>query len=217
MLRCLGFLQSWKVEGVTPFSLEIFYNLGGVEDIIPFLPSYFTPLELDCKEIQPVHSEGEQPPKNPPASARDTREAVSIPGWGRSPRGGHSSPVQYSCLETSIDRGAWRATVRGVNKVGHDWSDLAHTHARTRKKNICTHDLSWPPTPKQDTESRTQVSIYQRLTAPHAGTLGKLSFRLWKINNHTASFLLGHWESKSQICSHSQRERQKKPKLGEKK
>ena len=61
MLGCLGFLQSWKVEGVTPFSLEIFYNLGGVEDIIPFSPSYFTPLELDCREIQPVHSEGEQP------------------------------------------------------------------------------------------------------------------------------------------------------------
>lgn len=47
MLRCLDFLQSWKTEGVIPFSLEIFYSLGGVEEIIPLSPSYFTPLELD--------------------------------------------------------------------------------------------------------------------------------------------------------------------------
>ena len=38
----------------------------------------------------------------------------SIPGWGRSPGGGHGSPLQYSCLESSMDRGAWRATVHRV-------------------------------------------------------------------------------------------------------
>ena len=43
-------------------------------------------------------------------------DAGSIPGWGRSPGGGHGNPVQYSCLETSVDRGAWRATVHGVTK-----------------------------------------------------------------------------------------------------
>ena len=37
--------------------------------------------------------------KNPPASARDTRDVDSIPGSGRSPGGGHGTPLQYSCLE----------------------------------------------------------------------------------------------------------------------
>ena len=40
----------------------------------------------------------------------------STPGLGRSPGGGHGNPLQYSCLENSTDRGAWRATVHGVAK-----------------------------------------------------------------------------------------------------
>ena len=40
----------------------------------------------------------------------------SIPGLGRSPGGGHGSPLQYSCLENPMDRGAWRAAVHGVAK-----------------------------------------------------------------------------------------------------
>ena len=41
-------------------------------------------------------------------------ELGSIPGWGRSPGGGHGNPFQYSCMENSMHRGAWRATVHGV-------------------------------------------------------------------------------------------------------
>ena len=40
----------------------------------------------------------------------------SIPGWGRSPGGGHGNPLQYSCLENSMDREAWQATVHRVAK-----------------------------------------------------------------------------------------------------
>ena len=40
----------------------------------------------------------------------------SIPRFGRSPGKGHGNPLQYSCLENPIDRGAWRATVHGVAK-----------------------------------------------------------------------------------------------------
>ena len=54
--------------------------------------------------------------KNPPASAGDTRDGDSIPGLERSPGGGHSNPLQYSCLENPMDRGAWRATVHEVTK-----------------------------------------------------------------------------------------------------
>ena len=48
-----------------------------------------------------------------------------IPGLGRSPGGGHGNPLQYSCLENPIDRGAWQATVHGVTKSQAQLSDQA--------------------------------------------------------------------------------------------
>ena len=48
--------------------------------------------------------------KNPLANAGDIRDMSSISGLGRSPGKGHSNPFQYSCLENSMDRGAWWAT-----------------------------------------------------------------------------------------------------------
>ena len=54
--------------------------------------------------------------KNPPASTEDTRVTDSVPGLGRSPGVGNSNPLQYSCLETSLDRGASWVTVHGVAK-----------------------------------------------------------------------------------------------------
>ena len=55
--------------------------------------------------------------KNPPANAGDTG---SIPGLGRSSGEGNGNPLQYSCLENPIDKGALQATVHGVTRVGHD-------------------------------------------------------------------------------------------------
>ena len=49
-------------------------------------------------------------------SACDAGDAGSIPGSGRSPREGHGSPLQYSCLENPMDRRAWRAIIRGGHK-----------------------------------------------------------------------------------------------------
>ena len=54
--------------------------------------------------------------KNLPASARDARDTGLIPELGRSPAGGNGNPLQYSCLENPVDRGAWWATVHGVTK-----------------------------------------------------------------------------------------------------
>ena len=51
--------------------------------------------------------------KNLPDNARDSD---SIPGSGRSPGEGNGNPLQYFCLENSMNRGAWRATVHGVSK-----------------------------------------------------------------------------------------------------
>ena len=52
--------------------------------------------------------------KNPPARAEDARDMHWIPGSGRFPGGGNGNPIQYSCLETSMDRWAWWATAHGV-------------------------------------------------------------------------------------------------------
>ena len=54
--------------------------------------------------------------KNLPANAGDVRDAGLIPGMKRSPGGGHGNPLQYSCLENSMDREAWKAIVPGVAK-----------------------------------------------------------------------------------------------------
>ena len=57
--------------------------------------------------------------KNPRAKAGDARDAGSISGSGRSPGEGNGNPLQNSCLENSMDRGAWQATVRGAAKTLH--------------------------------------------------------------------------------------------------
>ena len=54
--------------------------------------------------------------KNLPANAGDIRDTGSIPGSGRAPGGGHGNPLQYSCLENPMDRGAWQAMVHRVSK-----------------------------------------------------------------------------------------------------
>ena len=54
--------------------------------------------------------------KNPPAKAGDTRDWGSIPELGMSSGGGNGNPLQYSCLENPIDRGAWWATVHVITK-----------------------------------------------------------------------------------------------------
>ena len=54
--------------------------------------------------------------KSPPVSAGDIRDVGSIPGSGRSLRGGHGNLLQYPCLENPMDRGAWWATVLRVTK-----------------------------------------------------------------------------------------------------
>ena len=54
--------------------------------------------------------------KNPPANAGDIRDVSSIPGLGRSPGGGRGNPLQCSCLENPMARGAWWAAVHRVAK-----------------------------------------------------------------------------------------------------
>ena len=54
------------------------------------------------------------------ASACIVGDLGSIPGSGSFPGEGNGNPLQYSCLENRMDRGAWQATVHGISRVGHD-------------------------------------------------------------------------------------------------
>ena len=65
--------------------------------------------------------------KNLPAKAGDLRDLCSIPGSGRSPEEWNDSPLQYSYLESSMDRRAWWATVHGIAKSQTQLSMHTHT------------------------------------------------------------------------------------------
>ena len=67
--------------------------------------------------------------KNPPANAGGIRDAGSTPGSRRSPGEGQGNPLQYSCLENSMDRGAWWDIAHGVSK---SWTGLS-VHACSKQ------------------------------------------------------------------------------------
>ena len=66
--------------------------------------------------------------KNLPAS---TGDAFSIPGSGRSPRGGNDNPLQYSCRGNPMDRETWQAVVHGVTK---SWSQSVSHNLVTKQQ-----------------------------------------------------------------------------------
>ena len=68
--------------------------------------------------------------KNLPANTGAIRDVGSIPGLGRSPGGGHGNPLQCSCPENPMDRGAWWATVHGAAKSCTQLSDWAYTQRK---------------------------------------------------------------------------------------
>ena len=79
------------------------------------IPRTEEPGKLQSMEFQTVrHDWVTHKVKNLPAIAGDIRDLCSILRLGRSPGGGHGNPLQYSCLENPMDRGAWWATNHGV-------------------------------------------------------------------------------------------------------
>ena len=81
--------------------------------------------------------------KNPPANAEDGEDEGSIPGLGRSLGGGHGSPLQYSCLENPMDRGAWEGSNELDTKI-RDTKGTFHTKMGSIKDRNC---MEWRPTP----------------------------------------------------------------------
>ena len=80
--------------------------------------------------------------KNLPAKAGD---AASTPGSGKSPGEGNGNPRRYSCLENPMGRGAWRATVHGFPRVGHDLTDNNNSLRDPRLLALCNQDIDLRP------------------------------------------------------------------------
>ena len=96
--------------------------------------------------------------KNPPDNAEDTRDTSSIPELEGSPGEGNGNPLQYSCLENSMDRGAWW----GYSPQGHKESDVtewAHTHTYTHMLLCRSHqyDTQWQ---QESEELQNHTEIY---------------------------------------------------------
>ena len=107
-------------DGVTPCffpaCLSLFLTLVWFQlELFPVLSSTKHQLSLQPGTIREGFPGGTVM-KNPPANAGDVRDVSSIPGSGRSPGGGDGNPLQYSCLENFMDRGAWWVTFHGIAK-----------------------------------------------------------------------------------------------------
>ena len=111
-----GFAYSRTVHHIS-FKINIF-NIGNSQGPIPIF-SRGLPYPTAC--VFTFLGEGLLVVKNPPANAGDGTDVGLIPGLGTSPGGGHGNPLQYSCLENPMDRGAWGAT---VHRVSQSWMQL---------------------------------------------------------------------------------------------
>ena len=89
-----------------------------------FLIGLFVFLILSCLSC---HSFNGSAGKESTCNTRNTGDMCLIPGLGRSPGGRNGNPLQCSCLENPVDRGAWWAPVHGSQRVGHDWATNTHT------------------------------------------------------------------------------------------
>ena len=101
--------------------------------------------------------------KNAPANAGDRRDVGSIPGMGRSPGGGHGSPLQYLCLENPMDRGAWRATVHGAAKSRSQLSTSTHTFEERERTTSAGEPGTSPSSPGAGPWCRGVFSHFSRV------------------------------------------------------
>ena len=93
--------------------------LGSLPVVPPGKPTVNSEDRILTKVFRLQASQVELVVENLPANARCIRDMGSIPGSGRSSGEGHSSPLQYSCLENPMDRGAGRLWSIGSQRVGH--------------------------------------------------------------------------------------------------
>ena len=96
--------------------------------------------------------------KNLPANTGDAGNSGSVPGLGRSPGGRHGNPLQYSCLENPMGKGAWQAAVHG------EWLQTAESQAWLKRYSMHHTQLNYNP--EHWKESSRKTSTFALLTMP---------------------------------------------------
>ena len=97
-------------------------------------------IQLDKEDATHTHTHTHTGGSDGKEFASNAEDPNLIPGLGRSLVEGNSNPLQYSCLESSMDRGAWRATVHGVvNSLTLLSYSLTHTHTHTHTLILLMH------------------------------------------------------------------------------
>ena len=124
--------------------------------------------------------------KNTPANAEELRDAGSIPGSERSPGVGNGNPLQYSCLQNPMDRGAWRDAIHGVAQSGIPLMPLS-THTR---------DENWSLLTSQQVLCAIFISDKIKKVSFSLNAIGKILL----IRPHTEEF--GLWACPSWNCHH---------------
>ena len=128
--------------------------------------------------------------KEPACQCRRLRDAGSTPESGRSPGGGHGYPLQYSCLENPMDRGAWQATVHGVAQSQRQlkWlSSLARSRKKTAKSTFSLYQLVTSSKPAR-LPSQSKLHSFLRLSVRLGHHLSHFLLQilfLWKSKSHT--------------------------------
>ena len=122
---CSSLVYSRKFCGTSSESPELFLpwrNINTVSTLESCSEDGMKKMSVLCMDFP-----GGSLVKNPPSDAGDARVTDSIRGSGRSPGEGNGNSLSYSCLENSIDRGAWQTTVHGIVKSQTWLSDWAQT------------------------------------------------------------------------------------------
>ena len=135
--------------------------------------------------------------KNLPVNAGDTRDAALIPGSGRSPGVGNGNSLQYSFLENSMDRRAWRATAQGVSK---SWTRLSmHTHMsfESRRGNNFwkAYNFSW-----SKIMSTIRMGLDNALSESMITPVLQISVLSWGIHQSPLTFKLYLKKRNSGVC-----------------
>ena len=108
--------------------------------------------------------------KNPPADSGEAKDAGLIPGSGSFPGEGNGNPLQHSCLENSMDRGVWQATVHG----GHKESDMTEQHPQGCTPQNLLHCVRCTVHSKQQAFSVTHINTHMCSVSVNNGVRSRL-------------------------------------------
>ena len=141
--------------------------------------------------------------RHPLANEGDIRDMGSIPGLGRSPREGNGYPLQYSCLENPMDRGAWQATAHGVAKNQTQLNRLS-THLPYTQKQRPSGPCSVPCDPhcltanwdrcRCPTAEQKTLRLDSAYTSVQKKIQTQSDFPSWKYKQRHCKNMFNWWE-----------------------